>query len=652
MKKSTGLSKTKKPKKAAKAKSTKSTKKVLTKPPAKSSKTSKSNLIKKTTDKKTNTKKVINKKHISISPKKTSKNKKDTKRTIKKTQLHSFTSIDAVNSFWQDVLSIINQSIINEDNQRVIQKALTDKMLEIQQSGFSIPDDRLNSKEWESNPFYAQVRTWYAYNSMLWSQFAKSIPLPDFESRRKVVFLTRQLIDFFSPANFSLLNPEFINKTIETKGENIKNGMVNLAHDLQKGRITHVNENNFELGENLATTEGKVIYRTSLFELIEYQPLTAKVSKNPMLFVPPCINKYYIMDLSPKNSLVRYTVMQGQHLYLISWRNIDAETQDTSWEDYINAVITAIGIVREDNQNQELNILGFCVGGTILATTLAVMAAKKMKLPNSMTLLTTMLDFKEPGDLGVFLNERLIIEMEDRLKVGGAVVPGSSLAQVFSILRPRDLVWNYVSSKYFKGETPRDFDILYWNSDSTNQSLKMMAWYLRNCYWENNLSQKKAKVLDEKVNLEQIKIPTYVYCSRDDHIVPWTSAYKSAKSLGGNVRFVLGASGHIAGVINPPANNKRNYWLGKNNSQPTFASIDEWYDQAESYAGSWWPDWTKWLNQFNGGEIADKQTKYQAKKSVARAPGKYVRQRIKTETSPLPLMSILEKFSNFNLNSN
>lgn len=581
---------------------------------------------------------------------KQTKNKSNTQRASNqnpneksKKQLYSFTSTEAFNSFWSEILGIINRSLSVEDNIKIIQKAITEKMLEIQQHGFSIPDGRLQTKDWESDPMFAQVRTWYAYNANLWESFAQALPLPDKESRRKVNFLTRQLIDLFSPANFSFSNPEFINKAIETKGESIKNGINNLLADIQKGRITHVNEDNFTLGKNLATTEGKVIYRCALFELIEYKPQSKTVSKNPILFVPPCINKFYIMDLSTNNSLVRWTVEQGQHLYLISWRNIDEETINTSWEDYVNAVIMAIGVVRKDSHSEGINILGFCVGGTILASSLAVMAAKKMKMPNSMTLLTTLLDFGEPGDLGVFLNSTLIDEMDNRLKLGGAVVPGSSLAQVFSILRPKDLIWNYVSTKYLKGETPRDFDILYWNSDSTNQSLKMMAWYLRNCYLENRLIKKTARVLGEVIDLKKITIPTYVYASREDHIVPWTSSYESAKTLGGKVRFVLGASGHIAGVINHPAANKRNYWVSGSDSTPAQDNPDEWFNSSQSITGSWWADWNNWLTKFNGGENPAAKIGYENKKSLAPAPGEFVRVRAKVDDSPMSFMMLFKK---------
>lgn len=566
----------------------------------------------------------------------------------KKPQLYSFTSTNAFFAFWNEVSGIIQNTLKSEENQKLIQKSLTEKIVEIQQQGMKIPDGRLKSADWESEPMYAQIRSLYSYNANLLEKFAESLPLPDIESKRKVNFLVRQLIDFYSPANFSLFNPEFINQAIATKGESITKGLNNLANDLQKGRITHVNEDNFKIGENLAVTEGQVIYQCPLFELIEYKPQSAKVRSRPMLFVPPCINKYYIMDLSPNNSLVRYTVEQGQHLYLISWRNIDEQTIDTSWENYVESVISAVELVRKDSKSADINILGFCVGGTILSCALAVMAAKKIKLPASLTLLTSLLDFAEPGDLGVFLNSALIVEMENRLKTGGAIVPGSSLAQVFAFLRPKDLIWNYVSSKYLKGETPRDFDILYWNSDSTNQPLKMMAWYLRNCYLENNLLHKKVKLCGEVVDFSKINIPAYIYASREDHIVPWGSAYNSAKLLSGDVRFVLGASGHIAGVINPPAMNKRNYWIFEN-SNPKKQTSTQWFEKTTEVAGSWWADWIKWLNKNSGNEIPTKSINYDKKKVISPAPGEYVKQRAKSDSSQLSFLMILEKMG-FNKN--
>lgn len=546
-----------------------------------------------------------------------------------------FVSTQAMMSFWQDMLNTLQGAVGDESAQKNFQKKLAQLMQDIPKQGFGIPDARLKAPVWQNDPFYAQLSQIYGYQSAVMERMIEALPITDKSSQRKMQFLSRQIIDAFSPANFAWTNPEFINNALQTKGESIMAGLNHMIEDLKKGRITHVDETQFEVGRNVAVTPGKVILRTPLFELLEYAPQTDKVSKRPMLFVPPCINKYYIMDLSPENSLVRFVVEQGHHLYLISWRNIDASTQNIEWDHYIGSVISAINTVREENHGENCNVLGFCVGGTILSTTLAVMAAKNMQLPSSVTLLTTLLDFTEPGDLGVFLSEALLQELEAKVPNGG-VVPGSSLAQVFSMLRPKDLVWSYVTQKYLKGEKPKDFDILYWNGDSTNLAVRMIAWYLRNCYWDNALVKKQAIVLGEKIDLSKVSIPAYFYASREDHIVPWASAYDSACYLGSKTelkRFVLGASGHIAGVINPAKTNKRNYWLGVSQSTPNADNADAWMANTKEVAGSWWNDWQAWLANHKGGEVVAKSINYESRKAIDQAPGQYVRRSVDEQTA-------------------
>ena len=355
-----------------------------------------------------------------------------------------------------------------------------------------------------------------------------------------------------------------------------------------------------------------------------------------MLFVPPCINKYYILDLQPENSLIRHTVAQGHRVFVVSWRNADESVKNFSWDQYIeDAAIRAITAVQEITGSAKLNTLGFCVGGTILSTALAVLAARGEKPAASVTLLTTFLDFTSTGVLDLFIDEGMVkmreMTLGEQSPGGGSLLKGQELATTFSFLRPNDLVWNYVVGNYLKGETPQPFDLLYWNSDSTNLPGPMYCWYLRNTYLENNLVKPgKLTVCGEKIDLGRIDVPAYVYASREDHIVPWEGAYRNTQVLGGKIRFVLGASGHIAGVINPPAKNKRNYWIAAAAEGETAARRDAdpdgWFDAAEKVEGSWWPAWYAWLAPLSGPKVNAKKKAGNAEFTpIEDAPGAYVK---------------------------
>jgi polyhydroxyalkanoate synthase len=351
-----------------------------------------------------------------------------------------------------------------------------------------------------------------------------------------------------------------------------------------------------------------------------------------MLFVPPCINKYYILDLQPDNSLIRYTVEQGHRLFVVSWRNADESIAKFTWDQYIeDAAIRAIREVQDISGSEQIDTLGFCVGGTILATALAVLAARGEHPAASVTLLTTLLDFSYTGILDIFIDEAMVQMREMTLGPaspgGGSLLKGQELASTFSFLRPNDLVWNYVVGNYLKGETPPPFDLLYWNSDSTNLPGPMYCWYLRNMYLENNLVVPgKLTVCGEKVDLGKIKAPVYVYASREDHIVPWDAAYKNTQVLQGKVRFVMGASGHIAGVINPPAKGKRSHWIGSGSTLP--ADAQGWFDKATEHPGSWWTDWAAWLKPHAGKLVAaPKAYGNRTHKAIEPAPGRYVKQK-------------------------
>jgi polyhydroxyalkanoate synthase len=435
-----------------------------------------------------------------------------------------------------------------------------------------------------------------------------------------------------SPSNFLATNPEAHQRLIDTQGESLRTGILNALQDLGKGKVSQTDETAFEVGVNMATTEGAVVYQTDLFQLIQYKPLTEQVYERPYLMIPPCINKYYILDLQPANSVVRYLVEQGHTVYLVSWKNPDPSMANTTWDDYIGGAINAIETVQAISSQKQINILGFCVGGTITSTALAVLAARDIHPAASLTLLTTLLDFSDTGILDVFVDEQSVKLREN--SIGGmnggqyGMLRGVELANTFSFLRPNDLVWNYVVDSYLKGNSPPPFDLLYWNGDSTNLPGAMYVWYLRHLYLQNDLKVPgRLTICGEKVDLGKIKCPVYLYASREDHIVPWWSAYESTKLLkSAKVHFVLGASGHIAGVINPPAKNKRNYW-----SNPKLAAkADTWFEGAKEIPGSWWPDWTKWLAPLSGKlKPAPKSygsTKY---KMIEKAPGSYVKEKAK-----------------------
>ena len=495
----------------------------------------------------------------------------------------------------------------------------------------AIADRRFASPEWATNPATAFLAEIYLLNARTLLRLAKSVE-GDPKTQARVRFAVLQWIDAASPSNYLALNPEAQRKAIETRGESLLQGLTHLWDDAQRGHLSQTDESAFEVGRNVATSAGSVIFENELFQLIEYAPLTAKVYERPILFVPPCINKFYILDLQPENSLIRHTVAEGHRVFLVSWKNAGEEIAKRSWDDYIeDAVLRAVAIVQEVTGQEQINTLGFCIGGTILASALAVLAARGERPAASMTLLTTFLDFSETGILDIFIDETAVKMREMTIGAesagGGSLLKGQELAMTFSFLRPNDLVWNYVVANYLKGETPPPFDLLYWNSDGTNLPGPMYCWYLRNTYLENNLAKPgKVTVCGEKIDVGSIGAPSYVYASREDHIVPWKGAYKSTQLLKGKRRFVLGASGHIAGVINPPLKKKRSHWTGKTAVLPP--SADDWLADAVEHPGSWWTDWSQWLAPFGGRQVAAPKKPGNAKyKAIEPAPGRYVKEK-------------------------
>lgn len=491
----------------------------------------------------------------------------------------------------------------------------------------ALADRRFAGDAWRSSAAFHYAAAFYLINARAMNELADAVEA-DSKTRQRIRFAVSQWVDAMSPANFLVTNPEAQKKLIDSGGESLRVGVLNMLEDLGRGKISQTDESAFEVGRNVAVTEGAVVYENACFQLLQYKPTTEKVFTRPLLLVPPCINKYYILDLQPQTSLVSYMVAQGHTVYMVSWRNPDASMAEISWDDYIeHAAIRAIEVTREISGQDQINVLGFCVGGTIVSTALAVLANRGVRPVASLTLLTTLLDFADTGVLDVFVDEAHVKLREATL--GGAagapcgLLRGVELANTFSFLRPNDLVWNYVVDNYLKGNTPVPFDLLFWNGDATNLPGPWYCWYLRHTYLQNELKEPgKLTVCNAPVDLGSIDVPTYIYGSREDHIVPWASAYASTALLQNKLRFVLGASGHIAGVINPPAKKKRSHWT----NDKIAATAEEWLDGATEHAGSWWPDWADWLAKHAGARKAP-PADYGNKDYhvIEPAPGRYVK---------------------------
>ena len=498
------------------------------------------------------------------------------------------------------------------------------------QQGLPAQDRRFAGEAWQQNPMAAFAARAHLLNTRAMTAMADAVQA-DPKTRERIRFAVDQWAAALAPSNFLALNADAQQKAVETEGRSIAQGLQNLAADLRRGYVSQTDEQQFEVGRNVATTEGAVVFENPLFQLIEYKPLTDKVFARPLLLVPPCINKYYILDLQPANSLIRHAVASGHRTFVISWRNPDASLASATWDDYVqDAVIRAIDTVCEIGRSKTINTLGFCVGGTLLATALSVLAARGRKPAASATLLTTFLDFSDTGILDIFIDEQAVRQREMGIGQGG-LLRGQELASTFSFLRPNELVWNYVVGNYLKGETPPPFDLLYWNSDATNLPGPFYAWYLRNAYLENRLCRAgAATVCGVPVDFGALDLPVYVYGSREDHIVPVGNqgggAYASTQLLPGPCRFVMGASGHIAGVINPPAKKKRSHWIREDGALPP--TLATWLEGAEEHPGSWWDDWTGWLATHAGRRVTPPRdyggNGYTA---IEPAPGRYVRQK-------------------------
>lgn len=489
--------------------------------------------------------------------------------------------------------------------------------------GEDIADKRFAGPEWNELPVFRYFRDSYLLTSKMMMQAVEEATL-DAPTKQRMRFFMRQYLDAAAPSNYLMTNPEALKAAMESGGETLQEGMKNLLADMEKGRISMTDETAFEVGKNIAVSKGAVVYENELLQLIQYEPLTEKVHELPLVMVPPCINKYYIMDLQPENSLVRYGVEQGHTVFLVSWRNVKKQHSHVTWDDYIRDLIAALEEVKRIGKTPRINALGFCIGGTLLASALAVLEKKGKNPVASLTLLTTLLEFSEVGDIRVYIDKNFVEKREKQLERGG-IVPGQELASAFSSLRANDLVWSYVVNNYLKGKQPPAFDLLYWNSDATNLPGPMYSYYLRNTYQDNKLCKPDAlKMLGTPVSLKRLKMPTFVFAAREDHIVPWRGGFASARALGGKVKFVLGASGHIAGTINPASKGKRSYWV---NDKLT-PDAEKWFVEAQEHPGSWWTEWSKWLRPHAGKMIPARKKLGDARaKPIEPAPGRYVKER-------------------------
>lgn len=502
--------------------------------------------------------------------------------------------------------------------------ALWSRALEGQSPGAVAPDAdrRFASTEWTALPFFRLVKESYLLNARWLQELAQLAQLAPREARR-LDFVLRQYLDALAPTNFPATNPEVLRLAAQTQGASLVAGLRNLQADAARGRIRMTNTRAFEVGRNLAVTPGAVVFENPIAQLIQYLPRTPKVHSRPLLIIPPFINKYYILDLQPQNSFVRFALDEGFQVFIVSWRNAGEELRGAGWDDYAaRGVLEPLGAVLQIGGVHRANLLGFCVGGTLLASALAVMP--RAERVASLTLLATMLDFSDVGEIGVYIDEGFVADCENRYRDGG-LVPGRRLADAFASLRANELVWHFHVNNYLMGRTPGAFDLLFWNDDSANVPGPLYAWYLRNAYLENNLRVPgRVKVLGEPLDLRRIRAPCYLLATREDHIVPWTSAYEGTRLLGGRIDFTLGASGHVAGVINPPAAGRRCYWRGALDANGS----DGWLAAAQREPGSWWPHWSAWLRSHAGKRVNASANLGSSRYPVIEAaPGRYVRER-------------------------
>src|SRR5438067_3568491 len=464
-------------------------------------------------------------------------------------------------------------------------------------------DWRFKDDEWSKNFLFDYIKQSYLVAARHIQQLVANVAGLPPESQRKVAFFTRQYVEALAPSNFLMTNPQVLRETLSSGGQNLVRGLINLLADLERGggelRISMTDEAAFQLGRNVATSPGKVIFQTELMQLIQYLPITSQVYRRPLVIVPPWINKYYILDLRDKNSFIRWAVEQGHTVFVLSWVNPDARLGQKGFDDYMmQGPLAALEAVHKATGEREVNFIGYCLGGTLLGATLAYLAAKNDERVKSATYFVSLLDFAQPGELGVFIDEESVAALERKMNERG-YLEGSEMASTFNLMRGNDLVWSFVVNNYLLGKDPFPFDLLYWNADSTRMPARMHSFYLRNMYLKNLMGVPGGiSLAGVPIDLSRVKVPSYFISTVEDHIAPWKTTYKGARYLGGAVRFVLGGSGHIAGIVNPRAAKKYHYWT--NDAQPKTA--DEWFAAAKQTPGSWWDDWQRWIDALNEGE--------------------------------------------------
>ncbi|WP_315798553.1 MULTISPECIES: class I poly(R)-hydroxyalkanoic acid synthase [unclassified Bradyrhizobium] len=489
-------------------------------------------------------------------------------------------------------------------------------------------DKRFADPEWKSNQFFDFVMQAYLLTTQWAQDLVHNAEGLDPHTRKKAEFYVNQIINALAPSNFVLTNPEVLRQTVASSGDNLVRGMQMLAEDIEAGKgslkIRQSDPGNLEVGVNMATTPGKVIFQNEMMQLIQYAPTTENVLRTPLLIVPPWINKFYILDLRPEKSFIKWCVDQGLTVFVISWVNPDKKLGTKTWDDYMKeGPLTAMDVIEKVTGEMKVHTLGYCVGGTMLATTLAWLADKRRQRVTSATFLAAQVDFTHAGDLLVFVDETQISALERDMQASG-VLEGSKMAMAFNMLRSNDLIWSYVVNNYLKGQAPQAFDLLHWNSDATRMSAANHSYYLRNCYLENRLTSGTMVLDNTLLDLSKVKVPVYNLATREDHIAPADSVLYGSQFFGGPVKYVLSGSGHIAGVVNPPSSGKYQYWT---NDQIHDISLKDWIKGAQEHKGSWWPDWREWLSQLDPEEVPARGVGSEAYPPLEDAPGSYVRVR-------------------------
>jgi polyhydroxyalkanoate synthase len=526
--------------------------------------------------------------------------------------------IQAQMSLWQDYMNLWQQTALKMTGQEA------ESVIEPERG-----DKRFRDSEWQENQVFDFIKQSYLLTARWMQNTVNDVDGVDEKTARKVDFYTKQFADAVSPSNFVMTNPEVLRTTLEENGENLVRGLDNMLEDMERGKgnlaIKMTDLDAFEVGENVAITPGKVVWQSELMQLIQYQPTTEKVYKRPLLIVPPWINKYYILDLRQDNSFIKWAVDQGLTVFVISWVNPDQKLADKTFEDYMfEGIFAALNGVEEACGERDVNIIGYCLGGTLTAATLAYMKATGDNRVKSATFFTSLVDFEDIGELGIFIDEEQLSYLEKRMEDQGGILDGHAMANTFNMLRANDLIWSFVVNNYLLGKEPFPFDLLYWNSDATRMPAEMHSFYLRKMYQENLLSKPNGiELAGQEIDLSKVDIPVHIISAKEDHIAPWKATYAGTQIYSGKTEITLSGSGHIAGIVNPPAANKYCYWTNPENP----STPDEWFEAAEMHSGSWWPHWKKWVAKQSGKKVDARVPGSDKAPVIEDAPGTYVKVR-------------------------